>query len=247
MQRGKLELKLATKRASKRSTKPPSPPPPPPPLPPLPLAPPLSTEEGSIQKKKKKRKKKGSTAEVEEGQLPPPTQSYEVKYSLPPLKDGGKLALSPLNDGAKSSLLPLNDGPNSKIPPLIQFESRSTFLVSIEATEDNLKKAKIISREGAAIVRAGSISLPAGLTSLIEEGLNHRTLTTMRTKSLTLVGTVDSNGTLKTKRRWFCWGRRSSAVAEQQAIAAAIPTKASTKEEGLDKTLAETIRDRVRR
>jgi hypothetical protein len=125
--------------------------------------------------------------------------------------------------------------------------------VSIEAPDDNAKQAESISGdgEGAKIVRVGTATLPAVATSLIEEGLNHRTLTAKRINSMTLVGTVRSDGTWKTKWRLFCCGHRALGDAEQQAIAGVmktpVPTEVPTKEEGLDKALTETIRDRVRR
>jgi hypothetical protein len=260
MQRGKLEQKLTMKRSI---TKPPPPPPPTPPSPPPPLTLSSQTEEGRLAKPKKTRKTEGTTAKVKQGQLPP----RKTKSSLLALNNGANeqglpprqviSSLAPLSNGAKPSLPSLEYGANSLLPALNQLESKSSFLVSIEATDDNAKQAESISGdgEGAKIVRVGTATLPAVATSLIEEGLNHRTLTTKRTNSMTLVGTVRSDGTWKTKWRWFCCGHRALGDAEQQAIAAVmttpvpteVPTEVPTKEEGLDKALTETIRDRVRR
>jgi hypothetical protein len=89
------------------------------------------------------------------------------------------------------------------------------------------------------IKRTRSTHLTDTRTSLIEEGLAfHR-----ESRQGHLVGTVHSDGTVETKRRWFCCGRRALGAAEQRAIAAVIPKQ----EEGIDKALTDTIRDRVRR
>jgi hypothetical protein len=81
-------------------------------------------------------------------------------------------------------------------------------------------------------------------TSLIEEGgFDYRELAKAATKGRKFVGTVHSDGTVETKRRWICCGRRALGAAEQRAITAVIPKQ----EEGIDKALTDTIRDRARR
>jgi hypothetical protein len=93
------------------------------------------------------------------------------------------------------------------------------------------------------IVRTRTTTIAAKPTSLMEEGLNYRKLARAATKGRELVGTVHGDGTVETKRRWFCCGRRALGAAEERALAAAIPNQ----DEGIDKALADTIRDRVRR
>jgi hypothetical protein len=95
------------------------------------------------------------------------------------------------------------------------------------------------------IVRTQTTTLPTKPTSLMEEGLNYRKLARAATKDIKLVGTVHSDGTVQTKRRWFCFGRRASNVAEQQAIARTVTQKGINTE--MDETLILAMRDRVRR
>jgi hypothetical protein len=95
------------------------------------------------------------------------------------------------------------------------------------------------------IVRKQTTTLTTKPTSLMEEGLNYRKLARAATKDIKLVGTVHSDGTVQTKRRWFCFGRRALNVAEQQAIARTVTKKViDTK---IDETLILAMRDRVRR
>jgi hypothetical protein len=93
------------------------------------------------------------------------------------------------------------------------------------------------------VVRRQTTKLAAKPTSLIEEGFNYRKLARAPTQGRKLVGTVTAGGTVKTTRRWFCCGRQALGAAEQQAIANAIPKQ----DEGIDKALEDTIRDRARR
>jgi hypothetical protein len=93
------------------------------------------------------------------------------------------------------------------------------------------------------LVRRQTTTLAAKPTLLIEEGLTYRKIVRALTKGRKLVGTVTAGGSVKTKRRWFCCGRQALGAAEQQAIANAIPKQ----DEGIDKALEDTIRDRARR
>jgi hypothetical protein len=102
--------------------------------------------------------------------------------------------------------------------------------------------------ESLRVARGRSTSLPATHESLIEEGADYRNLASETSKSQKLVGTVDSDGTLKTRRRWFCCGRRALGAVEQQAIAGVLPKQEDIGDK-LERTAAETLalRDRVRR
>jgi hypothetical protein len=92
------------------------------------------------------------------------------------------------------------------------------------------------------VKRVQTAHLPDSRTSLMEEGLdydNHY----RESRQGHLVGTVRSDGTVETKRRWFCCSRRALDPEVQRAVAAFTPNK----EKGIDEALTSTIRDRVRR
>jgi hypothetical protein len=98
------------------------------------------------------------------------------------------------------------------------------------------------------VARGRSTSLPAKNESLIEEGFDYQKLHSNTSKSKKLVGMVHSDGTLETRRRWFCCGRRVLGAIEQQAIAAVLPKQEDIGDK-LERTATEALnlRDRVRR
>jgi hypothetical protein len=81
----------------------------------------------------------------------------------------------------------------------------------------------------------------------MEEGVNYLEITRNTTKGRILMGTVHLDGTVDTKRRWFCCGKRTLGAAEKRATAAAMPNQEDKIGNALEDALAETIRDRVRR
>jgi hypothetical protein len=80
-------------------------------------------------------------------------------------------------------------------------------------------------------------------TYRFDDGAQNTKLARMNTKDMTLVGTAHADGTVETKRRWFCCIRRSPPAAVQQAVESVMHKQ----EEGIDKALTEVLRDRVRR
>jgi hypothetical protein len=92
------------------------------------------------------------------------------------------------------------------------------------------------------LVRARTATMPTGSKSLRD-----REFARSATKGRELLGTVHLDGTVKTKRRWFCCGKRALNATEQRAIAAAMPQQKEKIGNALDTAITETIQDRVRR
>jgi hypothetical protein len=92
--------------------------------------------------------------------------------------------------------------------------------------------------------KAQTTTLSRKPTSLMEEGLNYRKLARAATKGIKLVGTVHGDGTVETKRRWFCCGRQALDETEQQAMARTMTKRVNAE---IDETLIHAMRDRVQR
>jgi hypothetical protein len=141
--------------------------------------------------------------------------------------------------------LPAQDSSSAAVPDeddgAAQSGEMATFAEQhLETAREEHLEAK--NQDKPKVKRARTAHLPDTRTSLMEEGLdydNHY----RESRQGHLVGTVHSDGTVETKRRWFCCGRRALDPEVQRAVAAITPKK----EKGIDEALTSTIRDRVRR
>jgi hypothetical protein len=164
-----------------------------------------------------------------------PTRAVSFKKSATAVEESG-LATAP------AFALPAHDSTSADIGTPITSPSATVIDLDVHVEPSEAKEAKELR-----IVRARTATMPTGPTSLMEEGANYHELARSATKGRKLVGTVHSDGTVEVKRRWFCCGKRALGALEQKAIAAAMPKQEDTTSTALDKALAETIRERVRR
>jgi hypothetical protein len=148
-------------------------------------------------------------------------------------------------ENAPNFTVPAQDSSSAVVPDeddgAAQFREIATF------AEQHLETAReqhleAMHQDKPKTKRVWNAHLPDTRTSLMEEGLDYDNHD-RESHQGHLVGTVHSDGTVETKRRWFCCGRRALDPEVQRAIAAITPKK----EKGIDEALTSTIRDRVRR
>jgi hypothetical protein len=175
-----------------------------------------------------------------------PTRALSFKKSATPIERTGlargqTLILPPLKR-TPTFILSAQDSTSANIGTLMTSPLEPAIDLDVYEEPSEAREAKELR-----MVRARTATMPTGPTSLMEEGVNYHEIARIATKGRILVGTVYLDGTVDTKRRWFCCGKRALGAAEKRAIAAAMPNQEDKIGNALENALAETIRDRVRR